>query len=409
MTRFVTELGYVGLEVSDLKKWEVFAAEGLGLTVEKGPRPNMLRLRMDEHNHRFLLTEGPADDIAYAGWRVPNARVFADFKAYLKSLGIGFEEASREELAVRDVDGMVWLNDPIGTRHEVYYSPLINSFRFISPKVQTSFVTGECGCGHIVLPAPKYKEAVEFADKVFGFRITDQVRIGTGSGTGMEVSFMHINPRHHSMAFVQVPGGPKRLHHFMLEVNSVEDVGRARDRCLNMGYDMGMDIGQHPNDNMISFYTQTPSGFLIEYGCVGTQIDIDRWQTGHYTEISEWGHRPLASHAKKAGPAAAASGASPAKVDGRWSVVLKTPMGDQAMTFHLQTSGGKLTGKVVAPNETNEVLDGTVNGNELFWRNKVTSPMAMDVEMTARIEGDSISGGGKSPFGTAPFSGSRMA
>jgi hypothetical protein len=45
---------------------------------------------------------------------------------------------------------------------------------------------------------------------------------------------------------------------------------------------------------MISFYCQTPDGFMVEAGWGGLQID-DPSTTGTYqiTRPSFWGHRPI--------------------------------------------------------------------------------------------------------------------
>jgi hypothetical protein len=42
---------------------------------------------------------------------------------------------------------------------------------------------------------------------------------------------------------------------------------------------------------MFSFYARTPSGFDVEFGWGGVQIDDDRWRVVSYTRGSEWGHR----------------------------------------------------------------------------------------------------------------------
>lgn len=414
MTALITELGYLGLEVSDLERWKLFATDVLGMTVEEGPAPKTLRIRMDSHNHRYVLVEGPADDVAFVGWRAANAGKMIAFIENLKALGIEYAEATKHELNVRAVDRMVHFTDPNGLRHEVYFGPLLASERFISPRVQSGFVTGECGMGHVVFPAQNYRETVDFVSKVFGFELTDQIRLGP-DGASIEITFMHLNPRHHSLAFAQAPGPtPKRLHHFMVEVGSVEDVGRARDRCLDMGLDLGMDIGQHPNDNMISFYGHTPSGFLVEYGCEGKQIDVDRWQVGHYKKISEWGHRPLrAPTANKKAPGVnktdnTEKNGVPVAITGKWNIVIRTPMGDSEVTLDLTARGDKLTGLMMGPQESSPITNGTVTGNALTWSSKVTQPMPMDVEFTATIDGSNISGNAKSPFGSAPFSGNRV-
>ena len=68
----------------------------------------------------------------------------------------------------------------------------------------------------------------------------------------------------------------------------------ARDRFMHSGLDVAMDIGQHPNDKMISFYGKTPSGFHIEFGFGGVVVDDATWQPTRYDVISQWGHRPAA-------------------------------------------------------------------------------------------------------------------
>jgi len=47
------------------------------------------------------------------------------------------------------------------------------------------------------------------------------------------------------------------------------------------------------NDHMMSFYMRTPSGFDIEYGWGGREVDDSIWQVQYHTSGSMWGHRPL--------------------------------------------------------------------------------------------------------------------
>jgi biphenyl-2,3-diol 1,2-dioxygenase len=41
--------------------------------------------------------------------------------------------------------------------------------------------------------------------------------------------FFHCNPHHHTIASAQMPGMQKRLHHFMLQLQSLDDVGATYD------------------------------------------------------------------------------------------------------------------------------------------------------------------------------------
>lgn len=74
--------------------------------------------------------------------------------------------------------------------------------------------------GHIVLMVPDLEPAVRFSAGVMGFRISDYML------APFKATFLHANPRHHSLAILEV--GVRALHHFMVELNSVDDVGRDR-------------------------------------------------------------------------------------------------------------------------------------------------------------------------------------
>lgn len=128
---------------------------------------------------------------------------------------------------------------------------MLSSERFVSGRVHSSFVTGAGGPGHALFPASQYAKSLEFTQRVFGMAISDYVRLKLSADMSAEIAFLHINPRHHSIAFAQIPGA-KRMRHFMFEVADVTDVGRERDRCQTMGQPVAMDIGQHSNDGMVS-------------------------------------------------------------------------------------------------------------------------------------------------------------
>ena len=92
--------------------------------------------------------------------------------------------------------------------------------------------------------------------------------------------------------------------------------------------------------------------------------------------------------------------------DGTWNTTMNTPMGAQNGT--LSTEGGTLTGTLSGPQGEIELTDGTVDGDTLTWKADITSPMAMTLEFTATVDGDSMSGNVKlGAFGDATFSGTR--
>ena len=102
---------------------------------------------------------------------------------------------------------------------------------------------------------------------------------------------MHAdNGRHHSVAIGQSPVPPSRCVHLMLEMQDLVDVGRCYDRMRIAQVPESATLGMHVNDQMTSFYMQTPAGFDLEIGCDPLVIDPAAWTPTAHQQISEWGH-----------------------------------------------------------------------------------------------------------------------
>ena len=287
------QLGYLGLEVSDLAAWRRFASEVLGLDIGQARPDGALPLRMDGHSHRFLLHEGPADDLAYLGWEVPDQAALEEIRRRLHDAGIAVSDGTAAEAAARGVAALIRCRDPSGIRCELFHGPALGQGEFKSPKVASGYLTDAMGMGHVLLAVDDQAASEGFWREVLGFRLSDSIDT-TFLGRPLQAVFLHVNPRHHSLAFAAMPA-PKRLNHFMLEVNSIDDVGAAFYRCQDLGVPIALSLGRHPNDRMVSFYGVTPSGFLFEVGWGALQIDDATWDSSRiYDAVSEWGHRPMA-------------------------------------------------------------------------------------------------------------------
>ena len=94
--------------------------------------------------------------------------------------------------------------------------------------------------------------------------------------------------------------------------------------------------------------------------------------------------------------------------DGSWNCTINSPMGAQEATITLVTDGDSLSGTMAGDQGTQEFSGGTVDGNNLEWEVQMTSPMPMTLEISATVDGDSISGNVKlGAFGNASFEGAR--
>jgi 2,3-dihydroxybiphenyl 1,2-dioxygenase len=285
----IEALGYLMLEVSDLAAWRRMLVELLGLQpVERAD--GGLDLRMDQQAWRLRLVPGAADDIAVAGWQVQGPAALAALAGRLQAVGCAVEADSPELAADRQVGGLIRFTDPGGNVHEAYWGPLQRSEAPFASPLGVQFRTGAQGLGHIVLKAADKPAMMAFWTDVVGFRLSDHIRAEIVPGRPVELSFLRCNGRHHSLALAPVPV-PRRLVHLMLEYTALDDVGHALDRFLEAGVHLSFTLGRHSNDRMLSFYPLTPSGFDIEVGWGGLEVDEANWRVETHAAMSAWGHR----------------------------------------------------------------------------------------------------------------------
>ncbi|CAJ0896132.1 VOC family protein [Ralstonia flatus] len=291
----ISALGYVVLNVSDLGQWESFATNILGL--QSGRRTDgALALRMDEWAQRILLEHGDDDDLVALGWHFDTQEALQDYVKGLRTCDVEVVEGSRQLAESRQAEAVFYCSDPEGFRHEFFcgptHAPMSQPFRS-SVLVGKGFETGRLGVGHVFGVSRDYAGAVRFSTEVLGLKVSDYIRDSeTIPGVTVDSTFFHVaTGRHHSFATASMPF-PKKMHHLLLQVQSLDDVGLAYDRVRKAGVPVLMEIGHHPNDGMVSFYCMAPSGFAIEFGWGGIVIDDDAWNIRNYTQLSDWGHRP---------------------------------------------------------------------------------------------------------------------
>ncbi len=276
----VTALGYLVFEVSDPDAWRPFLAEALGLEVGGG---DVLTARHDDYRQRLVLQSGPADDLAAIGWEVADRAALDALADRLDKAGVSVTPASAEAARARRVAALIECRDPEGIPCEIFHGAERDDF-------EAGFVTGEQGMGHVVVRGGDLNVAEEFYCGLLGLRLSDRVDMKIRDRQ-LDVTFLHANPRHHSIALSGAPM-PKRMHHFMLQVADLDGLGHAYDRCVKHGVAIAQTLGRHPNDRMVSFYAVTPSGFQVEIGWGARTIDDATWRIETYDRLSEWGHRP---------------------------------------------------------------------------------------------------------------------
>ena len=291
----IDQLAYLVVEATDIEKWRSFGTQILGMEARDGP-DGELYFKIDERAFRILVLPGEHDRLLSSGWEVASEEAFNAFRIRLEQAGIAIASPDEAVRTQRHVSGLFQLSDPAGNVIEVCWGPISDFARFVSPVGVRSFVTGEMGMGHIVLPALNFDESCAFWTAHMGMDLSDILRLPGlpgPSGAPARVHFFHCNPRQHSLALGEVQD-PSGCFHFMLEVPDIDEVGLALDRANEQQAPLASTLGRHVNDDMVSFYIWTPGGFQVEFGCGGMVKD---WAADNIvfetTRGSRWGHQWL--------------------------------------------------------------------------------------------------------------------
>ncbi len=293
----IRSMGYVRVTSTDLEQWRHFAGKVLGLAEGRGPDPAHLYYRVDDVSARLVVVPGDVDQLACVGWELADHPALQEAREHLSKVGVEFEEGTAEELAERRVQELVRFADPFGNVFELFHGITYEARPLVTPYA-ARFVTGDQGMGHVVLPVTDDVEALRFYTDVLGFRLRDSMSmpgefVGREPGSKVWLRFLGVNPRHHSLAFLpQEDVGPtsSRCVHIMLEVEALDDVGRALERVRKHQVPLSATLGRHMNDQMVSFYVRSPGGFDVELGTEGLRVDDSSWVARESTAVSYWGH-----------------------------------------------------------------------------------------------------------------------
>jgi 2,3-dihydroxybiphenyl 1,2-dioxygenase len=275
-------LGYVGFGSSDLDDWRQFGTGLVGLqAVERSS--SLLAFRMDDRKQRIIIDRALGEGERFFGWEVADAAALDALAAKLETAQV---EVTSEPGALADnrrVKRLISFRDPAGNRLEAFYGAEIDDTPFLPGRSISGFRTGPLGLGHAVLTVENIDAVMPFYVDVLGFQLSDYMQ------KPFRAYFFHINARHHSLALIET--GRNGMHHLMVELFSLDDVGQCYDIALSQQDRVNVTLGRHTNDFMTSFYAKTPSSFMVECGWGGREIDPTAWQPFELMDgPSLWGH-----------------------------------------------------------------------------------------------------------------------
>ncbi|TGJ99531.1 extradiol ring-cleavage dioxygenase [Leptospira semungkisensis] len=287
------ELGYVVIESNYLERWLVFGRDGIGLHAEYLSE-DMLSFRIDQHARRFLIKKGTSEDLTSLGFRIKDENSLQNILGILKKRNISVKKGNGFDASLRGVDAFWEFSGPKGLKIEIFTQPILTETPL--NMLSQGFVTEQFGMGHVAIVSKQPEKLIEFWQEIFGARISDRIEQRM-SGVILDITFLRMNPRHHSLAIAATRGLrmdplPTRIQHLNLEVKNLEDMTQAYHRCKELGFEIAHGIGQHPNDLELSFYVITPSGFEFEVGWNPIAVNENEWKQNKYNRISAWGHEP---------------------------------------------------------------------------------------------------------------------
>jgi 2,3-dihydroxyethylbenzene 1,2-dioxygenase len=265
----VSELGYVGIGVSDMERWKDYCTSIIGLEYLDDGETDRFYLRADEWHHRFTVHPSSDDDCLYMGWRVADKNQLDEIRSKLDENAISYQTCSGAEADERRVLGLIKLKDPSNNSIELFYGPQVDAHKPFHPgrPMYGRFATSPKGLGHCIIRQDDIPAGVSFY-RMLGFEGDIEYRMTVPNGGLFEPVFMHLNARQHSIAF-GAGMTEKRIHHVMLEYTNLKDLGRAHDLAVTQNIGIPMSLGMHANDEMLSFYMLNPSKWTFEMGWGG--------------------------------------------------------------------------------------------------------------------------------------------
>lgn len=320
----IKAVAYVGIAATDPAAWLTFGVDVLGMmparavpgqgwgapgeslpdSARSGIGPDgSVYLKMDERQWRIAVhpTAGP-EGLAYLGLEVAGSAEFDQMVRTLRESNVDVRIGTAQQARARAVTAIAFLQDPSGNNIELFYGQTAD-YNFRSPYVDHEFLAGHLGVGHFNLFVKNQQACYDFYTTLLGFRLSDYFSYGDEA----RLQFLRCNPRHHSIAMIELAGA-FGLQHMLVELRDIDAVGRTLDRALKSGAKIVSSLGRHRNDRMLSFYMCSPSGFHVEVGCDGLLLD-DTWRATEFCEGDVWGHAGLMEAVQDA--ARASAGSSP--------------------------------------------------------------------------------------------------
>jgi 2,3-dihydroxybiphenyl 1,2-dioxygenase len=203
----IDALGYIGVRAKEVEDWASYGEKLLGLQRIDKSRSS-LAFRMDDRKQRLVVDADGGQGIGFFGWEVADAAALDAIAARVEAAGTKVACGSRTLAGERRVADLIVFNDPAGNRLEIFHGAETAADPFRPGRNISGFRTGPLGMGHVVMHFERIAEVMAFYQNVLEFKLSDYWL------RPFPAYFLHVNPRHHSIAFVE--SGINMIHHMMV-------------------------------------------------------------------------------------------------------------------------------------------------------------------------------------------------
>jgi 2,3-dihydroxy-p-cumate/2,3-dihydroxybenzoate 3,4-dioxygenase len=290
-------LGYVALNVTDLRRSLAFYRDVVGLQVSE-VADDVAALRCSPDHHNVLLYPAPGPGLKRVAFELESERELEAAHDHVRKLGLEIEDVDKAERARLKLGPAFRFREPTsGLCLEFFAGIMHMAAGFARP------VTNIERLGHVVFRVRGFEDAVDFFVRDLGFRVSDYV-VGFAA-------FLRCfpNPLHHSLAVLA--GEEAGLHHVNFMVRDIDDVGRALHRVRKAGSAIVFGPGRHQPSDSIFLYFLDADRMTLEYSYGMEEFPAVGARPPRMLEpvpetLDEWGSAPAPEFGKvgriEAGP-----------------------------------------------------------------------------------------------------------
>jgi 2,3-dihydroxy-p-cumate/2,3-dihydroxybenzoate 3,4-dioxygenase len=284
------KLGYLALNVSDLDRSVAFYRDHVGLElVARAGSTAFLRCSGQHHELALFADPSTQPGIKRIAFELESAAELDRAQQALAALDVLVEPVPAAECAALHVQRAI--------RYRVPDSELPFELYVAMEQPATPFVPTVAQfdrLGHIVLQVKNWQTSVDWLMENANFKASDHVE---GWFTFLRC---FPNPYHHSLGIGR--SDRTHLHHFCFLVKTVDDIGRAINRCKRANVPISFGPGRHVASTSIFLYFDDPDGMTLEYSFgMETFAEVGPRPPRHLEPkletVDEWGGIPVPGYA----------------------------------------------------------------------------------------------------------------